>query len=419
MKIAVVDCYASNTMLVDALESAGHQTVHVTSTATPPPCFADAAFPRTTHGTVDVSADWDGAVRDLANLNVARVFAGSEAGVACTDRLAEALGLPGNAPETTAQRRNKAAMQHALNERGLRTVKTWTVRSGTDLVSVRDQLPSHVICKPQDSFGNDGVEPHRTDTDHGWDSLCRAVGQQLGRPTVLGQVRDVLLIQEHLVGREIVVNTVSSEGRHVVTDCWEYTKVDVHGIADRVSAAVSLCPSEVPEDLLKYAMQTLDSVGIEHGPAHAEFFLTDNGPVLMEVAARLSGADTATHARESMGNSQVDTIVTGLEADYDWAQQAQTLPRAHKHVAMYYLTSSATGRFVDFPKLPAVEKLTSYWKFMPRVMFGDQLTPTADEFAEPGMVSLSHHDRSILWRDLLTLHYLDGDGFYTTDRDAT
>lgn len=417
MKIAITDCYASNTALVDALENAGHQTVHIITNTNPPPCFAEAALPQTSLGTVDASQSWSDTISTLATLGVERVLAGSEAGVYTADRLAADLDLPGNAVSTSSLRRNKADMQQALQDAGLRSVKSWSIGSRADLDAIKAELPPNIVVKPQDSFGNDGVQIREIDTDKTWDQFCRDVETSLGATTMLGDIQTSLLVQEHLAGREIVVNTVSRDGQHVVTDCWEYTKIDVNGMPDRVSAAVSLCPHELPDNLLKYALQTLDVVGVEHGPAHAEYFITDTGPVLMEVAARLSGADTASHAHESMGCSQIDALVDDVSGTLDWKQRTGTLPKLKQHVAMYYLTSSGTGVFQNFAKLDQVQNLASYWKFMPRISAGEQLSHTADEFAEPGMVSIKHPTQSVLWRDLFTLHYLDGDGFYETKQD--
>jgi len=68
--------------------------------------------------------------RKLRELNVTRVFAGSEPGVEVADLLAEMLGVPGNGTATAKLRRNKRAMQEAVCAAGLRSITQLEVGEG-------------------------------------------------------------------------------------------------------------------------------------------------------------------------------------------------------------------------------------------------------------------------------------------------
>ena len=45
----------------------------------------------------------------------------------------------------------------------------------------------------------------------------------------LGVVNEGVLVQEFLVGKEYVVDSVSRDGRHKVTAIWEYDKREING----------------------------------------------------------------------------------------------------------------------------------------------------------------------------------------------
>ena len=46
------------------------------------------------------------------------------------------------------------------------------------------------------------------------------------------------------------------------------------------------------ENIVEYAKQALDAIGIKFGPSHLELMLTEDSPRLIEVGARLHGEVT-------------------------------------------------------------------------------------------------------------------------------
>ena len=142
-----------------------------------------------------------------------------------------------------------------------------------------------MVLKPLRSAATEGVCFCRSPEE-----LRTACLGLLGTVSQFGERNARVLVQQCAVGREFAVNTVSRNGRHVLSDLWEYHKIPTPGGAplyDR-TMLVRVLGSE-HQALIDYAFQALDALDISFGPAHIEIMLTDRGPVLIEAAGRPMG----------------------------------------------------------------------------------------------------------------------------------
>ena len=88
-----------------------------------------------------------------------------------------------------------------------------------------------------------------------------------------------LLLQEFAHGTEYIVNTMSREGKHFITDVWRYDKVPVGNKGNAYNfAALVRHANETEKSLLSYTVKVLDALGFRYGPSHTELMLTPKGP---------------------------------------------------------------------------------------------------------------------------------------------
>jgi len=75
-------------------------------------------------------------------------------------------------------------------------------------------------------------------------------------------VNEDVLLQEHMTGTEYVVDTVSFDGRHSVTDMLKYKRVR-YGDGMAVYDSVEWIPfdKEKYSDLIEYGLGALDAIG--------------------------------------------------------------------------------------------------------------------------------------------------------------
>ncbi len=100
-----------------------------------------------------------------------------------------------------------------------------------------------------------------------------------------------VLVEEHVDGPEVTVNAVSLDGRFVpvaVTD-----RLTAEPPAFGVALAHAWPTIHDPEPLVDLARSAVEAVGIRNGPSYTQLRLAADGPVVMEVAARLGGGHDA------------------------------------------------------------------------------------------------------------------------------
>lgn len=406
--VVLVDVYAPTTRLAEEFVAAGCEVVRLQSTIEVPPVYRTAAWPDIFAADLVHCGDLGATVHAVGSYSPVAVVAAGELGVELADQVSCALGLTSNGTTHSAARRDKYLQIGTLAANGLATARHLLVADAEQLASWHADLGGRVVIKPVRSAGNDGVR--FCDTPSESTAAYRAVA---GAVTVFANVGEGVVAQQYLKGTEYVVNTVSRDGTHRVTDVWRYVKISANGVRDRVSAAVSVPPGDSARAVLApYTCAVLDALGIRHGPAHSEVMLTVDGPVLVEVGARISGADTAYYARLATGESQVERTVEAYLSPELFLAGAAAESRVRGHAAMAFLTSPVEGVLRSYPLLSAVQALESFHDVRLAVLPGQRLPLTVDDSSEPMLVGLAHEEQAVVARDLATLLYLDGHGFY-------
>lgn len=294
--VVIVDAYSSGSLYAAELRQRGYGSIHVQSTDPIPPDDVASFIPSDHLTNIVFDGDLQRCVRAVAEYTPVCVLAGCEQAVLLADRLSEALGLAtSNGTELSVTRRDKVAMQRHIAEAGLRSIPTQVAATWEGLEAwVADHLP--VVVKPTSSGGTDQV------------FICASVAQAkdafqsiIGRPNTFGEMNEQVIVQSLLVGIEYNVDNVSYDGRHFVTEIWRVDRLRVVG--DQVPSAanlrgdhpiydrgVMLPRSGAHQDrMIPYVERVLDAIGIRFGPSHTELMWTEEGPVLIEVAARLHG----------------------------------------------------------------------------------------------------------------------------------
>lgn len=283
----IVDGYSTGTFLPPAFARLGMEVVHVHSTADPMTSMLapDSAAYRDHFHCAD-EASLARTVRSLTDLRPVAVLAGQEPGVPLADALSERLGLATNGTALSSARRDKHAMGEALRTAGLRCARQFKASDPQLLVDWAERQGTYpVVVKPLSSASTDHV--YRCDDAAGVRAAADAV---LGSTDIFDHRNTEALVQSFLEGTEYIVDTVSVAGERYVCGVWEYEKQILPGGRNVYDLDVLLDPEQQPvPELIAYVDQVLDALGLRHGPAHAEVIMTPDGPVLVEIGARLNG----------------------------------------------------------------------------------------------------------------------------------
>lgn len=389
----IVDPYSSGALYASAFTTAGVPVVAVLSAPEPPKVYASTYRPQDFPEIIAVTDDPAPAVARLRELRPRCVLPGTESGVELADAIAPLI-VPdqANVPALAPARRDKGEMAAALRRAGVPVipqlctadpdeVEHWLAESG---LTGRD-----LVVKPPKSAGTDGVTRVRAGDD--WRP---AFNELLGRPNQLGIRNDRVLVQEYATGVEYVVDTFSHDGTHTVADVCRYRKVD-NGRHMAVYESMDWLPPDAPEvdEVVAYAREVLDAVGMRFGAAHAEIMLTPEGCRLIEIAARPHGGGHPRFCRIATGDSQLDRAVRHLTGG--------TVPEGYalaRHVRVVFLISRHAGIVTNADVLDGIHEMPSLAHASISVRNGDQLSVTEDLFGslDLGFAVLAHEDPTIV-----------------------
>lgn len=406
--VVIVDAYQPTRRLAPTFRAAGYGCVRVQSTVQPPKVYRSPFALDDYVANIVHDGDLDRTLREVGRFAPAAVIAGGEIGVEFADRLSEELGLPSNGTAKSAARRDKFTMIETLRAEGVRATRQLLVSGEEQLRRWHAEIGGRIVLKPARSSGGEGVR--FCDTPEDSVAALRAI---LGSDNLFSEVNSAVVAQEYLAGTEYVVNTVSRDGRHHVTDIWRTTRVSANGVLD-LNDAVFLMPrlGPVQEVLARYAGEVLDALDIRHGPGHLEVKLTADGPCLVEVAARMPGADLPHYARMAVGESQLDWIVDAYLRPDRFRERWDEPYRLRRHIASVAMISPVAGILRGYRDLHRIRQLDSFHEMRMLVRPGERLSPTVDDLTYPFITTLLHEVEEYVLRDAGTLRYLDGPSFY-------
>jgi biotin carboxylase len=194
-------------------------------------------------------------------------------------RTAEEMGLPGIPFETAFAATNKTRMRAVFAEHGLPSPWFCEITSLKDCRKAAADISFPVVVKPVDNMGARGVR--RVDIK---EELATAVEEAMEHSAAAA-----VIVEEYLQGDELSLDAVVYNG-----------KITICGVADRkicfapyfvemghtIPTAINV---QLVDQVVTLFKRGIRALGINLGAAKGDIKLTPEGPVIGEIAARLSG----------------------------------------------------------------------------------------------------------------------------------
>ncbi|MEU5537860.1 ATP-grasp domain-containing protein [Streptomyces sp. NPDC020362] len=214
------------------------------------------------------------------------VLAGSDIYVAVTARVAHALGLRGLPVDTVERVRDKSVMRAAVATAGLRTPRFAEATTEDELHAAAERVGFPCVLKPVACSGS--IHVSRADTM----AELSAAFRRLVTDTVpdMGKLHEHrVLVEEYVEGPEFSADGYVRDG---VTTVVALTRTLLGPEPDFVEMG-HLTRADVDDTTLKtvasYVADVVAAVNLTSGPFHCELRLAADGPVLIEIGARLPG----------------------------------------------------------------------------------------------------------------------------------
>jgi biotin carboxylase len=405
---AIVDAYGPGMHFVPLLKEQGYNCIHIQSSQSIPAPFRDFIENAGFIANIVYENNLDNVITILRNNNVTCIIPGFETGVIAADILSESLGIKTNGTSLSTARRNKSLMMDALRIKNVPTVnylKTNNLKLTIEWANTKTNYP--VVAKPVDSASSEDVYICRDDNE-----LEIACNKIINKTNLMGSTNNEALIQSFLEGTEYVVNSVSCEGKHYITDIWECKKriVDNRIIYDKEE--LIHFDGEPQSKLASYIYQVLDALGIKYGSAHSEIILTKNGPILLETGARIGGAVNPQIHKECFGHSQTEL---NIDAYMNSKSFFEKTVRPYKISKYLYVVMAISRKEVLIKNITLDDNLKNR---LPSLRFmrlkkkpGDMLQKTIDLNSSPATIYLASENKKQLESEYQTLLSLVDDGF--------
>ncbi len=206
--------------------------------------------------------------------------------VAC---VAEALRLPGISVCSARLASNKRLMKERFAKYGVPTPRFFIVKTRRDLLRLIRRIGYPAILKPSDSRGSRGVLllDGELDLSWAWDYSVRF------------SESGILLLERFAEGPQLSVEGIFLESRYVPVAFADRNYENLETTRPYVVEDGGVIPSrfrgKVLGEISRVIAHAARAIGISWGTVKADVVLTREGPLIVELAARLSGNYLATH----------------------------------------------------------------------------------------------------------------------------
>lgn len=237
--------------------------------------FADLGLPL---DVVEYAALGDWAEQHRSEYNISAVFAGADVAVAAAV-INQRLGLPGIPVDVAEASHNKAKMKERWLRAGVSTPASDEVGNKNEARRLASKHGYPVMVKAVDNSASRGTRVVCSEAE-----LESAVDDAFHHSTTSS-----CLIEQFVKGEEQSVETVMHRGQQLRAGM-----VDRHYDFFPYPIEVghtnpSHLPADVQEQIFRVVGHAAQSLGIDNGPAKADMILTRQGPMILEMPARLSG----------------------------------------------------------------------------------------------------------------------------------
>lgn len=254
----------------------------------------------------------------------------------------ERLGLRGISFDTAIKSTDKGEMIKAFETHGVEHPWYFILSAPEELAQVIDRITFPCISKPTDNSGSRGVM-----LIHNEQELRQAVAYSAQNGRSGG-----VIVEEYMRGPEVSVEIIVLDGEPHVLNVTDKLTTGAPHFVEMGHSQPSRLDGDSLEKIRDLACRAVKAVGIQDGPAHVEIILTENGPKMVELGARMGGDCITTHL------VPLSTGVDMIEATLRIAcgERPDIEPKFQKGSAIRYFDPPA-GVITDISGVERAEKI--------------------------------------------------------------
>lgn len=176
---------------------------------------------------------------------------------------------------------DKVAMRNKMKEAGVPIPEFYEVTSFKEFVNIAVNMNDQFILKPADNAASRGVVLV--------DKLSNPDYEEIYEYCVKYSHSGVVLVEEYMDGSEVSVEAFSVNGTPHIITITDKLVTKIPFFVELGHTEPSRLSYEVQEKIKEVANSAIKAIGMKNGPTHTEIKITENGPKLVEIAARMGG----------------------------------------------------------------------------------------------------------------------------------
>ena len=275
-------------------------------------------------------------------------------------KVAEKLGLPGISYDTAVKATDKFEMIKAFKAHEVASPWFFTVDNLDELKALESQLSYPCIMKPTDNAGSHGVVLAKC-----FDDLLREY--EYSRESARhGKV----IIEEYLKGEEVSVEVMVVNGEVHILQITDKLTTGAPHFVEMGHSQPSRHPIGTQKAIKELATKACQAVGINQGPAHVEMMVTERGPVMIELGARMGG-DNITTALVPLSTG-IDMVKATI--DVALGNQPNIEPSLHCASAIRYI-AAPEGIITSIKGVEEAKQLSGVKEVIMTKSVGEMSTP--------------------------------------------
>lgn len=300
--------------------------------------------------------------------------------------VAEELGLPGISVESACLAIDKLAMKRCFDAADIPIPWFSPVNSIKHLYAIVNERGFPLIIKPVDSRGARGVLRLTKGVDLDW------AFQYAQSYSLSSQV----MVEEYLHGPQITTESVLLDGVGFTPGFSERNYEYLDRFAPYIIENGGQFPSELSHNdqqaIAQMAVKAAKAMKITTGIAKGDMVLTEEGPKVIEIAARLSGGWFCTD-QVPLGTG-IDLVGIAIRiALGETILPEYFVPKFHKGVAIRYFFPKP-GRVLQIKNIAQFNNVSWVHKLGFFVKPGDIIEPVTDHTKRAGFVITSDKNRN-------------------------
>jgi biotin carboxylase len=298
-------------------------------------------------------------------------------------RASRALGLAHNDPEATEAANNKAVMRRLLQQSGVRQPAYWVAPVDDDARRWAAVVSFPCVLKPLHLAASQGVI--RADTEAEFVAAFERIGRLLASPELLcncGQAGEKILIEEFVPGQEVAVEALLVEGRLIPLAIFDKPDpLDGPYFEETIYVTPSRLPVEVQTKLLETTARAATALGLRHGPVHAELRWCEEGPWLIEVAARTIGGLCSRTLSFAQRMSLEELVIR-----HALGKLPEAIARADDAAGVMMIPVPGAGELRQVRGIPEAEAVPGIEEVVITAKPGEHLVPLPEGSSYPGFI---------------------------------